>query len=238
MALHPKIIDLSLDRMERILAALDHPEAKLPPVVHVAGTNGKGSVIAFLRAMLEAEGKAVHVYTSPHLVRFHERIRLAGELISEPDLLALLEVCEEANGGLPGLRPPAGRHAAAGSGTGRAARRDQHDRPAGAHRHHAGFHGPHAVPGRQTVGHRRGEGGHPQTRRSRHHRAPGRRGHGGDPRAGAGNRGAPHRGRSGGWRGLPRAQPARPPSAAERGHRDHRGKAAWRACNAWKEGRR
>jgi dihydrofolate synthase/folylpolyglutamate synthase len=101
MALHPKVIDLSLERMERILEALGHPERNLPPVVHVAGTNGKGSVIAMLRAMLEAEGKRVHVYTSPHLVRFHERIRLAGELIAEADLLALLEECETANAGAP-----------------------------------------------------------------------------------------------------------------------------------------
>lgn len=101
MRLHPKIIDLSLDRMERILALLGHPERDLPPVVHVAGTNGKGSMIAYLRAMLEAAGRRVHVYTSPHLVRFHERVRLAGELISEDALTALLEECEEVNGGTP-----------------------------------------------------------------------------------------------------------------------------------------
>ena len=75
-ALHPKRIDLSLGRIERLLAALGHPETKLPPVIHVAGTNGKGSVVAFLRAMLEAAGKRVHVYTSPHLVRYNERYRL------------------------------------------------------------------------------------------------------------------------------------------------------------------
>ena len=85
--LHPKIIDLSLDRTWRLLERLGHPERRLPPVVHVAGTNGKGSVIAYLRAMLEAAGYRVHVYTSPHLVRFHERIRLAGELIEEDALL-------------------------------------------------------------------------------------------------------------------------------------------------------
>jgi len=99
--LHPKIIDLVLDRVVELLARVGHPEQRLPPVVHVAGTNGKGSVIAYLRAMLEAAGKRVHVYTSPHLVRFHERIRLAGELISEPELLALLEECEAANEGRP-----------------------------------------------------------------------------------------------------------------------------------------
>ncbi|WP_374654961.1 folylpolyglutamate synthase/dihydrofolate synthase family protein [Dongia sp.] len=99
--LHPKIIDLELGRVERLLAAVGHPERRLPPVVHVAGTNGKGSVIAYLRAILEAAGYRVHVYTSPHLVRFHERIRLAGRLIDEHALIALLEECEQANGGTP-----------------------------------------------------------------------------------------------------------------------------------------
>ncbi|MDZ7712479.1 MAG: Mur ligase family protein [Rhodovibrio sp.] len=98
MRLHPKVIDLSLDRVWRLLAALGHPERVLPPAVHVAGTNGKGSTLAFLRAMLEAQGYRVHVYTSPHLVRFHERIRLAGRLIAEDDLIALLEEAERANG--------------------------------------------------------------------------------------------------------------------------------------------
>src|SRR5579859_3124183 len=97
--LHPKLIDLSLDRTWGILERLGHPELKIPPVVHVAGTNGKGSVIAYLRAMLEAAGYRVHAYTSPHLVRFHERIRLAGQLIEEDALLALLEECERANCG-------------------------------------------------------------------------------------------------------------------------------------------
>lgn len=101
LALHPKIIDLSLERMERILAALDNPERKLPPVIHVAGTNGKGSTVAFARAMIEAAGLTAHCYTSPHLVRFHERIRLAGELIAETHLSDLLEECEAANGGAP-----------------------------------------------------------------------------------------------------------------------------------------
>src|SRR4029079_13555395 len=77
-ALHPKRIDLSLDRIERLLAALGHPERKLPPVIHVAGTNGKGSPGAFLRAMLEAAGQRTHAYTSPHLVRFNERFRLGS----------------------------------------------------------------------------------------------------------------------------------------------------------------
>jgi len=99
--LHPKLIDLSLGRIERLLAALGHPEEKLAPVVHIAGTNGKGSTLAFLRAMLEAAGNRVQVYTSPHLVRFHERIRLTDGLIAEPDLAALLEACETANGEAP-----------------------------------------------------------------------------------------------------------------------------------------
>ncbi len=101
MALHPKVIDLTLDRIERLLAALGHPERRLPPVVHVAGTNGKGSTLAMIRAGLEARGDRVHVYTSPHLARFHERIRLAGALIDEDALIELLERCEVANGGAP-----------------------------------------------------------------------------------------------------------------------------------------
>jgi dihydrofolate synthase/folylpolyglutamate synthase len=101
MRLHPKRIDLSLGRIERLLAALGNPQDGLPPVVHVAGTNGKGSVVATLRACLEAGGYRVHAYTSPHLVRFHERIRLAGTLIAEDDLVALLEECERANGAAP-----------------------------------------------------------------------------------------------------------------------------------------
>lgn len=99
MALHPKIIDLSLDRMRRLLAALDHPEKRLSPVIHIAGTNGKGSTQAMIRAGLEADGKAVHAYTSPHLARFHERIRVAGELVTEDALSGLLDRCEAANGG-------------------------------------------------------------------------------------------------------------------------------------------
>ena len=101
LALHPKRIDLVLDRIERLLAALGHPERHLPPIIHVAGTNGKGSVCAFSRAMLEAQGLAVHVYTSPHLVRFHERMRLAGNLISEEELSSVLDECERANKNLP-----------------------------------------------------------------------------------------------------------------------------------------
>jgi dihydrofolate synthase/folylpolyglutamate synthase len=101
LKLHPKKIDLVLDRILRLLAALGHPERRLPPTIHVAGTNGKGSVCAFARAMLEAGGRKVHVYSSPHLVRFHERIRVAGNLISEAELMGLLLECEQANEGQP-----------------------------------------------------------------------------------------------------------------------------------------
>lgn len=98
---HPKLIDLSLGRTERLLAALGSPHLKLPPVLHVAGTNGKGSTVAHLRAMLEAGGKRVQTYTSPHLVRFHERIRLSGGLISEARLVDILTRCEAVNAGQP-----------------------------------------------------------------------------------------------------------------------------------------
>ncbi len=99
MSLHPKVIDLTLDRMWRLLDALGNPHERLPPVVHIAGTNGKGSVLAMLRTGLEGSGMRVHAYTSPHLVRFHERIRLAGELISEDLLAETLDECAAANGG-------------------------------------------------------------------------------------------------------------------------------------------
>lgn len=99
--LHPERIDLSLDRMERLLRELGHPERRLPPTIHVAGTNGKGSTIAFVRAMAEAMGGSVHVYTSPHLTRFHERIVLAGSPISENNLVRCLERVESVNDGQP-----------------------------------------------------------------------------------------------------------------------------------------
>jgi dihydrofolate synthase/folylpolyglutamate synthase len=101
LALHPKLIDLSLERVERLLGRIGNPQDHLPPVIHVAGTNGKGSTIAYLRAFLEASGKKVHVMTSPHLVRFNERIRLAGKLVSSRKLNQALESCEAANAGEP-----------------------------------------------------------------------------------------------------------------------------------------
>ncbi|KAB0268387.1 bifunctional folylpolyglutamate synthase/dihydrofolate synthase [Microvirga brassicacearum] len=105
LALHPKTIDLSLGRIQRLLGQLGHPERRLPPVIHVAGTNGKGSTIAFMRAILESAGLAVHVYTSPHLVRFHERIRLGrlngGQYVSEERLVEAFRRCEAVNAGQP-----------------------------------------------------------------------------------------------------------------------------------------
>ncbi|MFZ1105376.1 MAG: bifunctional folylpolyglutamate synthase/dihydrofolate synthase, partial [Hyphomicrobiaceae bacterium] len=108
--LHPRLIDLSLGRIEGLLARLGHPERRLPPVIHVAGTNGKGSVTAFLRAMLEAAGLRAHAYTSPHLVRFHERIALAGPVggpgnrarpIGEAELVERLAAVQRINAGDP-----------------------------------------------------------------------------------------------------------------------------------------
>ncbi|HUI16533.1 MAG TPA: folylpolyglutamate synthase/dihydrofolate synthase family protein, partial [Alphaproteobacteria bacterium] len=101
LALHPKLIDLSLGRIARLLERLGHPEHRLAPAIHVAGTNGKGSTVAYLRAMLEAAGYRVQAYTSPHLVRFAERIRLKHGIIEEDRLTALLEECERANAGEP-----------------------------------------------------------------------------------------------------------------------------------------
>jgi dihydrofolate synthase/folylpolyglutamate synthase len=97
--LYPKLIDLSLGRLLRLLAALGDPHLRLPPVIHVAGTNGKGSCCAFIRAIAEAAGCRVHVYTSPHLVRFNERIRLAGELVTDQALAATLDEIEAVNAG-------------------------------------------------------------------------------------------------------------------------------------------
>lgn len=101
LSLHPKIIDLSLVRMYDILEKLGNPHHKLPPVIHVAGTNGKGSTISYIRSILEKAELSIHVYTSPHLVRFNERIRLSGKLINEEYLQELLEYCEDINDGEP-----------------------------------------------------------------------------------------------------------------------------------------
>jgi dihydrofolate synthase/folylpolyglutamate synthase len=99
--LYPRLMDLSLERLRDLLTKLDHPERRLPPVIHVAGTNGKGSTCAFIRAMAEAAGQRVHVYTSPHLVRFNERIVLAGEIVSDELLINGLETVERVNAGAP-----------------------------------------------------------------------------------------------------------------------------------------
>ncbi len=101
MRLHPKVIDLTLDRVHRLLHAMGHPETRLPPVIHVAGTNGKGSTVSMLRAGIEGIGQSAHVYTSPHLARFHERIRIAGALIAEDALSEILDECLLANGPNP-----------------------------------------------------------------------------------------------------------------------------------------
>jgi len=100
-ALHPSLIDLSTGRILRLLEALGRPQDQLPPVIHVAGTNGKGSTTAFMRAMAEAAGLKVHVLTSPHLVRFVERIRVAGTLITETRMSQLIDKAETANAGQP-----------------------------------------------------------------------------------------------------------------------------------------
>ena len=89
-ALHENTMDLGLGRLERLLTRLGNPHLKLPPVFHIAGTNGKGSTAAFLRAGLEASGRRVHAYTSPHLIRFNERIRLAGSIVDDDALIGLI----------------------------------------------------------------------------------------------------------------------------------------------------
>jgi dihydrofolate synthase / folylpolyglutamate synthase len=99
-ALSPGADILGLERISALLARLGNPERRLPPVLHVAGTNGKGSTCAFLRAALEAAGLSAHVYTSPHLVRFNERIRLAGKLIEDDALAPLLEEALDSAGGM------------------------------------------------------------------------------------------------------------------------------------------
>ena len=102
LALHPKLIDLSLDRLDALLEDLGRPERTMPPAIHVAGTNGKGSTLAFLKSIIEASGKTAHVYTSPHLVRFAERIQLHGQTISDERLLDVLTRVQDANGDQPG----------------------------------------------------------------------------------------------------------------------------------------
>ncbi|HEX3210697.1 MAG TPA: hypothetical protein VHQ91_15015, partial [Geminicoccaceae bacterium] len=99
--LHPRRIDLSLGRIERLLARLGHPERRLAPVVHIAGTNGKGSVLAMLDAMLVADGRRVQRYISPHLVQFNERLLFDGQPIGEPELAEVLDICERVNQGQP-----------------------------------------------------------------------------------------------------------------------------------------
>ena len=145
LTLHPKRIDLSLDRMWRMLDRLGHPERSLPPVIHVAGTNGKGSTVAFMRAILEAAGRSVHVYTSPHLVRFNERFRLARPAAASSSPMRrsrpCWSECERANGDEPItvfeietaaafllFTRHSGRRAAARSRPRRSARRHQCDR--------------------------------------------------------------------------------------------------------------
>ena len=178
MRLHPKLIDLELGRIERLLADVGSPHLKLPPVVHVAGTNGKGSLVAYLRAMAEAAGYRVHVYTSPHLVRFNERIRVAGELIGDDMLEDVLTEAEQANREQPitffeittvaaflaFARVPAdlaharGRH-------GRAQRHHQRGQ-SGALGHHADRLRPHELSRRHAGKDRRREGGHPEAYRA------------------------------------------------------------------------
>jgi hypothetical protein len=184
MRLHPKLIDLELGRIERLLADVGSPHLKLPPVVHVAGTNGKGSLVAYLRAMAEAAGYRVHVYTSPHLVRFNERIRVAGELISDDMLEDVLDrgragqqraadhLLRDHDGiGIPRLRPRAGRPRQPRGRHGRPQRHYQRGR-ARALGHHADRLRPHELPRRHAGEDRGGEGGHPEARRAGGDRPP------------------------------------------------------------------
>ena len=180
MRLHPKKIDLTLGRVERLLAALGNPQDRLPPVIHVAGTNGKGSTVATMRACLEAAGYRAHVYTSPHLVRFHERIRLAGELIDEDALLAALDECERANGGAPITffeittaaaflafsRTPADI-VLLETGLGGRLDATNVDPPSGGHRDHADLARSSGVSRRHGRGDRRRKSRHPEARRAR-----------------------------------------------------------------------
>ena len=200
-ALHPKRIDLGLERMHRLLERLDHPERKLPPVIHVAGTNGKGSTIAYLRAILEAAGLRVHVYTSPYLVRINECFRLGraggGVLVGDDELRGALEHCERANAGAPitifeietaaafclFAQHPADVRAA-GSRPRRPARCHQCDRRAARDRDRADQHGSHRISRRHADGDRRREGRHHQARRAGDLRRAGAGGDGRDRAAG------------------------------------------------------
>ena len=186
MRLHPKLIDLELGRIERLLADVGSPHLKLPPVVHVAGTNGKGSLVAYLRAMAEAAGYRVHVYTSPHLVRFNERIRVAGELIERRRARGRADrgragqsgtahhLLRDHHGrGVPRLRPrarptsPCSRSGWAGAG--------HHQRgQSGALGHHADRLRPHGLPRRHAGEDRRREGRHPEAHRAGGDRPPAR----------------------------------------------------------------
>jgi dihydrofolate synthase/folylpolyglutamate synthase len=161
LTLHPRRIDLSLDRMWRILDRLGHPERRIPPVIHVAGTNGKGSTVAFMRAMLEAAGLSVHVYTSPHLVRFNERFRLGapggGKLVSDRALAEVLEECERANGSEPITVFEIETAAAFLLFS-----RHQRDRAAARLRDHSHFDGPSGISWRHARKDRRGKGRDPQ----------------------------------------------------------------------------
>ena len=181
--LHPKLIDLSFDRIERLLAALGDPHENLPPVIHVAGTNGKGSTVATLRACLEAGGYRVHVYISPHLVRFHERIRLAGKLIEEDALIDTARRMrarqsrgadhlfrDHHRGGVSRLRPHPGRHRAARNRAWRPARRDQRDPPPGGDRDHPDIARPSGLSRRHDCRDRRRKGRHPEDRFAGDHR--------------------------------------------------------------------
>ncbi len=158
--LHPRLIDLSLDRLRDLLASLGHPERRLSPVIHVAGTNGKGSTCAFIRAMAEAAGLRVHVYTSPHLVRFTERIRIAGRLVDEDRLIAAMERIERINNNAPItvfevitatafdlFAATPSRHLRPGGRPRRPRRCDQRHRPARCQRDHLDFAGSSRVAG-------------------------------------------------------------------------------------------
>ena len=174
MRLHPKLIDLELGRIERLLADVGSPHLKLPPVVHVAGTNGKGSLVAYLRAMAEAAGYRVHVYTSPHLVRFNERIRVAGELIDDDAARGCADggragqpraahhLLRDHHGrGVPRLRARAGRPRRDRGRDGRAHGHHQRGQSR-ALGHHADRLRPHELPRRHAGEDRRRESGHPE----------------------------------------------------------------------------